>query len=283
MKLDSISFCIELCDKNTMPIFGLGCWDMRGDSVYNAVSKAIKEGYRLFDTAQFYGNEADVGRALNDSGLSRDEYFVVTKLDFSVHGYKVAKSKLKESLSKLGLDYVDLYLIHSPRVGKIIETWKAFVELKAEGLTKSIGVSNFNIHHLEPLLKTGMEIPNVNQIELHPWNQHRSIVDYCNENKIAIMGYCPLARGKMFEDGKCIELDNLSKIYDKTKAQIILRWAIQSGYITIPKSGNETRIRENADLFTWSLRDEDMLLVNNFNQDRSISSADAVTLCDWID
>jgi len=281
MQLDSIKSRITLPDGKTMPIFGLGCWNMEDEAVYNAVVAAIGEGYRLFDTARYYNNEKMVGKALIDSGLPRNEYFVVTKLFPENHGYENTKLNLKESLQYLGLDYVDLFLIHSPGHGKNIETWKAFVELKEEGLTKSIGVSNFNIQHLEPLLATGLEVPAVKQFEFHPWNQHKPTVKYCREKNIAVMGYCPLARGQLFDDGKYPIIDKLSTAYRRTKAQIVLRWAVQSGIITIPKSEKAARIKENCGLFDWTLSDDDMILMENMDQKLSISLSDPLMATEW--
>ena len=281
MSLNSISTRISLSDGNTMPIFGLGCWNMKEDAVYNAVRAAVNDGYRLFDTARYYNNEHTVGKALIDSGLPRDEYFVVTKLFPHNHGYEETKLNLKQSLEYFCLDYVDLFLIHSPRNGKNVDTWKAFVELKQEGLTKSIGVSNYNIQHLEALIATGMEAPSVNQFELHPWNQHKPTVKYCREKNIAVMGYCPLARGQLFGDGKYPVIDKLSKTYKQTKAQIILRWAVQSGFITIPKSENKERIKENGGLFGWTLSKDDMNLIDNLDEQLSISSVDGIMVTEW--
>jgi len=266
MEMDSISARIPLRDGNTMPLFGLGCWAMGGNTAYNAVTTAVDTGYRLFDTAQFYDNEQIVGKALIDSGLPRNEYFVVTKLSPGNHGYQSAKINLKKCLDYLGFDYVDLFLIHSPHGGQNIETWKAFVELKEQGLTKSIGVSNFNIQHLEAMRAAGLEIPAVNQFELHPWNQYKETVRYCRENNIAVMGYCPLARGHFFDSNKCTMIDNLSETYKKTRAQILLKWAVQSGFITIPKSENKERIKENGSIFGWTLSEEDMSGINSLDE-----------------
>lgn len=283
MKVDSISMRITLRDGMSMPLFGLGCWAMRDrDSVYNSINTAVNDGYRLFDTAQNYRNESAVGKALQDCGLKREEYFVVTKL-FSDHpGYNSAKENLAISLKKLGLDYVDLYLIHTPRNGKIVETWKAFMELKEAGLTKSIGVSNFNIHHLQPLIDAGMEIPSVNQIEMHPWNQYKSTVKFCCDHNIAVMGYCPLARCRFFRDGLYPDIDNISKKHGKSKPQIILRWAVQSGFVTIPKSENKGRIKENGDLFSWSLNDDEMMTIDNLDNGIQVSNATSAMFSQWL-
>ena len=170
-----ISHRISLNDGNTMPLFGLGCWKTESDdSTYNAILLALKEGYRLIDTSAYHRNEKVIGRALRDSGLKREEYFLVTKLDISCHGYEEAKKACLENLQRLGLDYVDLFLIHTPRPGRVVETWKALAELKKEGKTKSIGVSNFSGEHIAGLMKYGMEKPAVNQFEIHPLHQEVS-------------------------------------------------------------------------------------------------------------
>ena len=156
----------------SMPLFGFGCWAIGDDeTVQNAVTHALKSGYRLFDTASHYGNEHVVGKVLRESGLNRDEYFVVSKLNTNNHGYESAKENIRESLNKLGTEFIDLHLIHSSRPGKIVETWKALVDLKKEGLLKSVGVSNFNSQHIQPIIDSGLELPEVNQFEIHPWNQ----------------------------------------------------------------------------------------------------------------
>ena len=164
----------NLSDGNKMPIFGLGLWDMKPKEVVESCLNAIKIGYRLFDCAYLYENEKELGEALKKSGLNRNDYFVVTKLSPSLQGYEGAKQSLKTSLKKLGLDYVDLFLIHTPNPGKNIESWKACCEMKKEGLTKSIGVSNYNVSHLKGLIEAGLEVPVVNQIEFHPWYQEVS-------------------------------------------------------------------------------------------------------------
>ena len=171
MSVITISTTKTLRDGMTMPLFGFGCWNIGADEVViNAVKHAVKYGYRLFDTASTYKNEHCVGQVLKESGLKRDEYFVVSKLHPENHGYEASKENIRESVKKLDIGAIDLYIIHSPRTGKILDTWKAMIELKKEGLLKSIGVSNFNIQHLKPIIDSGMELPEVNQIEIHPWN-----------------------------------------------------------------------------------------------------------------
>ena len=172
MNTITISTCKALRDGISMPLFGFGCWDIGADEVViNAVRHAVKYGYRLFDTASFYQNEHCVGQVLKESGLKREEYFVVSKLHPDHHGYERAKENIRESVKKLDIGAIDLYLIHTSRPGKIIETWRAMVELRKEGVLKSIGVSNFNIQHIQPIIDSGMELPEVNQFEIHPWNQ----------------------------------------------------------------------------------------------------------------
>lgn len=173
--VNNISDRITLNDGAKMPLFGLGCWAMEGeDATYDSVLLALKEGYRLIDTAAMYKNEEAVGRALKDCGLKREEYYLVTKLSSSCHGYNEAKEACQQSLDKLGLEYVDMYLIHTPRPGRIEETWRALNDLKKEGKTKSIGVSNCSGEHINGLLSLGMDKPAVNQIELHPLLQQVS-------------------------------------------------------------------------------------------------------------
>ena len=178
MSTISISTRKTLRGGMTIPLFGLGCWNIGDDEVViDIVRHAVKYGYRLFDTASRYKNEHCVGQVLKESGLKRDEYFVISKLHPDHHGYELAKENIRKSVKKLDIDFIDLHLIHSPRPGKVLETWKAMVELKKEGLLKSIGVSNFNIQHLQPIIDSGMELPEVNQFEIHPWNQQVLFLD----------------------------------------------------------------------------------------------------------
>ncbi|XP_065644061.1 2,5-diketo-D-gluconic acid reductase A [Hydra vulgaris] len=280
---ENILTCIVLNDGQLMPRFGLGCFSLSSDETKQAVITAVKEGYRLFDTAVYYNNEREVAKTLQNSGLHRNEYFIVTKLLPSENSYLGAKKSLKDSLRKMELDFVDLYLIHSPLDwGKtfdnsseqnLIETWQGFCELKTEGLAKSIGVSNFNIQHLQTIINQGMLVPAVNQIEMHPWNQYRDTVSFCKDHQIAIMAYCPLARGKLFDTEKCAVISLLSEKYSKTKGQILLRWAVQKDYIPIPKSVNPLRIHENFQVFNWSLSNDDMIAIDKLDEGLEISIA----------
>ena len=264
---------ITLNDGVIMPQFGIGLFKVT-ENTDKVVQASISNNYRMFDTAKFYANEEEIGLALKNSGLKREEYFVVTKLWITDHGYEEAKAAFKESLTNLGLTYVDLYLIHSPSGGKIFDTWKAFSEMKKSGLIRSIGVSNFNIHHLDKLKgfceQEGLPLPSVNQIELHPWLQQRKVVDYCKSLGIEMMGFCPLARCSRFN--KCPILEEISARVKKTQAQIILCWAMQKGFITIPKSSSPERIKENADIFDIELSDSDMESLDNLEEGMRVST-----------
>ena len=266
---------VKLRDGNEMPLFGLGCWAMYGQEAKHAVEIAMKCGYKMIDTAAYYKNESECGSALKE--ISRQDVFVVTKLDMAQHGYESTKSSFLGHLKELDLEYVDLFLIHSPTKGKIVDTWKAMIELRDKGLIKSIGVSNFNIQHLKPLKDSGLEVPAVNQFEFHPWLQQREAFDYCQENGIAVMGYTPLARGQNFEDGKYPILDQLCKKYGKSKAQIVLRWSLQRQVITIPKSSNPNRIQENINIYDFELTNEEMNDINGMNENRRATTVTAMS------
>ncbi|CAJ1401247.1 unnamed protein product [Effrenium voratum] len=230
-----------------MPRFGLGTWQAQGGDCYQAVLEALKVGYRLIDTAQMYGNEAEVGRALQELQIPREEVFIVTKLTGREHGRVAAGHALRESLEKLKLPYVDLFLIHSPRGGLLIETWEAMLHLRDAGLTKAVGVSNFGPQHLRALQALGKELPEVNQIELHcGWHQKETVA-CCQELGIAVMAYSPLARGKLF-GGPLRQV-----AWSGTEAGLCIRWALQKGYVVIPKSVTPERIRSNATVFQTSL------------------------------
>lgn len=251
--VDSI---IHLNDGIAMPLFGLGtAWTENAES---AVLYALQQGYRMVDTAQRYGNEESVGRAVKQCGLNRKDLFIVTKQ--WQNGYKSCMDDLHRSLERLDMSYIDLFLIHGPRDGKNIETYKAMLELKRQGLVRSVGVSNFNIQHLEGLRKEGLPTPSVNQIELHPWLQPREIINYCTQHGITIMGYSPLVKSEMLS---CDQVCGFANKYNKSAAQILIRWSVQHGYITIPKSSRPHRISENMEVFDWSLTEGDMKLLDD--------------------
>ncbi len=260
----------------SIPLFGLGTWLSRENAAKEAVAHSLKIGYRLIDTAQLYENENEVGDAIKESKEKREDIYVVTKLGSAKHGAESSRLALKESLKKMNLKYVDLFLIHTPKGGKVVETWKTMLELKKEGLARSVGVSNFGVEQLEGLRKLGLEMPSVNQIELHPWLQQKKTRAYMEKHGIACMGYCPLARCKQF--GKNGVLSKIAKDKGKSEAQICIRWSLQEGVITIPKSTNKKRIEENADVFAWSLSSKEMDAISKidcgFKASGSVNSMD---------
>lgn len=259
---------VRLNDGVEMPCFGLGVGPGADktnpefiDATLEGTKAALSQGYRLLDTAVMYGSEENVGKALKQSTVPRSEMFIVTKLWNDKHGADLATESFHDSLKQLELDYVDLYLIHSPRGGKLIETYRALLKLKDQGFIRSVGVSNFGVVHLEGLEKAGLPTPSVNQIELHPYqNQRKShIVEYCQEKGITLMGYCPMLRQKKNDDPILVEL---SKKYNKSVPQILIRWSLQRNFITIPKSINPKRIQQNADVFDFEIEETDINTLN---------------------
>ncbi|HFI0293180.1 TPA: aldo/keto reductase [Streptococcus suis] len=237
----------------TIPAVGFGTYQSQdGEEVYQAVLAALKAGYRHIDTAALYGNEASIGQAIKDSGIPREELFITTKLWNDAHGYEEAKEAFAISLEKLGLDYVDLYLIHWPNPVAIRDrwqeanaaTWKAMEELVVAGKIRTIGVSNFMVHHLEELLKTATIVPAVNQIRLAPGVYQEDIVAYCKDKGIIIEAWSPLGRGELFSHPTML---TLAEKYGKTVAQLALAWSWAHDFLPLPKSVTESRIIENLD------------------------------------
>lgn len=227
---------------------------------------ALKTGYRLIDTATIYGNEESVGRAIQDSGIARKDIFVTTKLWNNDQGKDSAPQALKKSLDKLGLEYVDLYLIHWPVPETRVESWHALEELQKQGLALSIGVSNFMVKHLKELLDASGVVPAVNQIELHPFNykQRQEVVEFCREHDIVVEAYSPLAQAT--------KLDNpviaaVAGQVDKAPTQVMLRWAIQKGTIPLPKSATPEHIEANFNVFDFELKDTQMAELDSLNED----------------
>lgn len=261
----SINSKLKLNDGNFMPMLGFGTWKIPdGKPVEDCVYFALKTGYRLIDTASIYDNERGVGKAIRkaiESGIPRREIFVTTKLWNTDHDN--IENAFNESLNRLGLEYIDLYLMHWPVIGKRINSWKKFKELLNTGKVKSIGVSNFTIKQLKELISETGIIPAVNQVEFSPWLYQKELLDFCNENNIVLEAYSPLTRGKMLSDS---ELINISKKYNKSPAQIILRWVLQHNVATIPKSTDTEKIKENTNIFDFEISPEDMDLLNSFNK-----------------
>ncbi|MEU5343527.1 MULTISPECIES: aldo/keto reductase [unclassified Streptomyces] len=255
-----------------MPQLGFGVWQVPDDEAERAVATALEAGYRSIDTAAIYGNEKGTGRGLAASGVARKDLFVTTKLWNAEQGYDSTLRAFDASLDKLGLDYVDLYLIHWPMPAKekYIDTYKAFEKLHADGRVKSIGVSNFLPEHLEKLIAATSVIPAVNQIELHPHLQQHASREYHAEQGIATEAWSPLGSGKGLLEVPAIVA--IAQKHNRTPAQIVLRWHIQVGNVVIPKSVTPSRIKENIDVFDFSLDTEDIAAISALNEDRRVGS-----------
>lgn len=252
---------VQTLDGVGTPVFGLGVYQAKcGGETEQAVLWALKHGYRLIDTAAIYGNEEEVGSAIKKSGIPREEIYITTKLWNGDHGRENTIEAFQRSLKRLGVEYIDRYLIHSPKGGKILESWDAMVELQSKNLVRSIGVSNFSQLHLQELKKARPNsIPVVNQIELSPYLQVADVVDYCKKEGIVVEAYSPLTQGKMLGEPVLVDI---GKKYDKSAAQVLIRWSLQSGFVCIPKSVTEHRIVENGDVFDFSLSDGEMNTLN---------------------
>ena len=249
-----------------IPVLGLGVYLIpSGEKTQKTVTTAFDLGYRHVDTAKLYGNESDVGSAVREISMPRSGVFVTTKLWNSDHGYEAAIKACDESLKKLGLDYIDLYLIHWP-VEKIrLETWRALETLYDEKKCRAIGVSNYMVRHLNELLDNCAVKPMVNQIELSPYNYtyRKAIIDMCRQNGIVLEAYSPLTKGHKLQDAR---LSEIAIRYKKTPAQILIRWALEHQLVVLPKSNNPKRIQENADLFDFFISEQDMNLLDSFNE-----------------
>jgi diketogulonate reductase-like aldo/keto reductase len=248
-----------------MPWLGLGVWQGQpedGAHVEAAVRAAIASGYRSIDTAAGYENEAGVGRAIKASGIAREEIFVTTKVRNSDQGYDSTLKAFEESRVKLGLDYIDLFLVHWPVKGKYKETWRALERIYEEGLVRAIGVSNFQVHHLEDILSSGNIVPAVNQVEYHPRLTQVEVHRFCKDQGIQLEAWSPLMLGRVLDNPLILEL---AAAYHRTPAQIILRWDLQHGVVTIPKSIRSERIAENAKIFDFELKAEDVTKLDALN------------------
>ncbi|MCV9951458.1 aldo/keto reductase [Paenibacillus sp. BT-177] len=250
-----------------MPWFGIGVFKVEeGSELVNAVKAAVKHGYRSIDTAAIYANENSVGQAieeaLSENNLSRKDLFVTSKVWNADLGYEETRAAYEASLDKLGLDYLDLYLIHWPVQGKYKEAWRALESLYKEGRIKAIGVSNFQIHHLEDLMKDAEIKPMVNQVEFHPQLTQAELLQFCQKNNIQMEAWSPLMQGQLLDHPV---LQDIANKYGKSVAQVILRWDVQQGVVTIPKSTKAHRIVENADIFDFELTREDMDQIQALN------------------
>lgn len=252
-----------------MPVLGLGVWQVtEKEELKRAVKAALEAGYRAIDTAAIYGNEAEVGEAIRESGIPREELFITTKVWNSDQGYESTLAAFEASLEKLGLEYVDLYLVHWPVKGKYVETYRALEQLYKDGRVRAIGVSNFHIHHLEDVMQNCEVKPMVNQVELHPKLGQTELREFCRQNYIQIEAWSPLMRGGEIFENETIKV--LASKHGKTPAQIVLRWDVQNGIVTIPKSVTPSRIEENSDIFDFELSAEDVAQIDALNEDRRV-------------
>ena len=247
--MDITNNLITLADGNQMPQEGFGIYKITDQTeLTNSVHAAYEAGYRLFDTAQMYQNEDLLGKALADLDVSRDNLFIATKVNEANQGYESAIASVKESLKKLKMDYVDLLMVHWPINTEFFNTWRAFEELKKEGLTRSIGVSNYGMIHLQYLATQAHEMPVINQIECHPWLNQKPLLKFDQENHIVTQAWSPLGRGQILDHPI---LQAIAATHGKTPAQVVLRWHLQNGVAIIPKSVHPSRIKENADIYDF--------------------------------
>jgi diketogulonate reductase-like aldo/keto reductase len=249
-----------------IPFMGLGVFrSPAGELTRNAVHFALEAGYRHIDTAKAYANEGEVGRAIAESGIPREEIFVTTKLANPDQGYDSTLRAIDESLDKLQMDYVDLYLEHWPVEGRRLESWRAMGKILSDGKARAIGVSNFMKRHIEELLDNSSIVPAVNQIELSPFIYlfRKDTVDFCLENNVAIEAYSPLTKARKLDDPN---LGEIAGRYHKTPAQILVRWAMEHEFVVIPKSTKQHRIIENASVFDFSISEDDMGFLDGLNE-----------------
>ena len=269
----NINSKIVLNNQTKMPVIGFGVFRMaEGDEVENAVKWAFGAGYRMIDTAMIYKNEEGVGRAIRESEIKREELFITTKLWNTDQGYENVFKAMDLSLSKLGLDYVDLYLIHWPTasgdrvkftsIDKREETWRAMEEIYKLGKAKAIGVSNYTINHLEEMKKYAKIPPAVNQVEFHPFLYQEELLNYCKQNNIVLQAHSPLAENRGNENEA---VKSIAKKYDKSPTQIFIRWSLQHGCVPIPKSTHKERIEENINVFDFDISSEDIEMLDGLN------------------
>jgi len=246
-----------------IPLLGLGAWDMYGREAEEAVRTALQIGYRLVDTAAMYNNEKEVGEGIRSSGIPREEIFLTTKVGNSNQGYEETIRAFDESMTKLGCGYVDLYLVHWPIKATRKSTWLALEKLYAEGKVRAIGVANYLPPFLEELEGYAKVVPAVNQVEFTPYLFLRDLLEMCKSREILLQAYSPLLRGQKFGDPR---LQGIARSYERTPSQILLRWAIEHGISTIPKSSNPERLRENAAIFDFSISAEDMQRLDSLHE-----------------
>jgi len=261
----NINYKMQMNNGIDIPQLGLGVYlAKRGRECYKAVLSALEAGYRHIDTAASYQNEKDVGKAVRNSGIKREEIFITTKLWNSDHGYENTLRAFDKSLATLNIKYVDLYLIHWPVKDIRKESWKALEKIYDSGYCRSIGVSNYMLNHLQELLTYANIIPALNQVEFSPYLYQKELLDFCTKNKILLGAYAPLTRMKKLDDPK---LQSLSKVLNKSTAQVLIRWAIEHNLVVTPKTVHKERIIENADVFDFRLGESEMKILDTMNED----------------
>ncbi len=268
--IDNMNSTITLNNGIEMPRLGLGVFRVEDSSeLINAVKVAIKNGYRSIDGAAIYGNEEAMGegirKGIKEARISREDLFITSKVWNADLGYESTIAAYEASLNRLGVDYLDLYLIHWPVEGKYKEVWKTLEYLYKEGRVRAIGVSNFQVHHLQDLLGDAEIKPVINQVELHPYLSQKKVREFCKENDIQVEAWSPLMAGNGLLENEILK--EIAKKYNKTVAQIVLRWDLQSQVVTIPKSTNERRLIENIDIFDFNLSKSDIDRIDSLNQD----------------
>ena len=272
--LNDIPASITLNTGVSMPMLGLGVYDMHGREAEQALLDALEIGYRLIDTAEMYHNEEEIGRAINRSAVPRSEIFLTTKLNNTEHGFEKALKAFDKSLKALQQDYIDLYLIHWPVKKGRKDSWAALEKLYGEGRVRAIGVANYNEVLLKELKQYASIAPAVNQVEFSPWLYQKELLNYCKANQIQLQAYSPITRGMKFNDSRLIEL---CKKYEKTPAQLVLRWHLEHGVSPIPKSSKKERLLENFGAQSFSLADDDIQIMDGFNENFRICDDPA----DW--
>jgi methylglyoxal/glyoxal reductase len=260
----------HLASGGDIPVVGFGTWEIFNDAATEAVSAALDTGYRLIDTAKIYSNEKQVGEAIRNSGIPREDLFVTTKLWNDDQGYDSAFAALDVALNRLGQEYIDLYLIHWPATSRRHDAWRALVELQQSGKTKHIGVSNYTVSHLSQLLEQSETVPEVNQVEFHPfiYEQQSELLAFCKQKGIVVEAYSPLSR---VSSENRYEIKEVAAKHSKSEQQVVLRWCIQHGTVPLPRSQNPEHIKANLDVFDFELDDEDMKKLDSLSDGERVT------------
>ncbi len=260
----TLSSRITLNNGVRIPLLGLGVFQVPNETAHRTVLQALDIGYRHVDTASYYQNEEGVGRAVRESGVPREDIFVTTKLWNSDHGFREARAACDRSLKALGLDYVDLYLIHWPRGDRRVETWKALERIMDEGKARAIGVSNYLPRHLDETIASSSVVPAIDQVEFSPFLYQKELLAYARSRGIVLEAFSPLTRGRKLGDPRLLAL---AKDYGRSPAQMLIRWVLQKGMVAIPKSVDPGRLRENAGVFDFAISDRDEEAMDAWNED----------------